>query len=258
MADPTQIHQILINLCANAGTRWRTPGRIEVAVAASSWAAARPRGSAAQQWRVRAVVITDTGCGMDDQTVKRIFEPFFTTKRQEDRLGCPSCSASCRRQADPSRATSVAASVTVYSAAKPAVGDAEPMRQAAHGRGERLLLLDDAVELVRVMSRALERLGYRVTPFSDPRDALAAHRANPDSFDLIIADYEMPSVTGIDVAREMRLTRANAAIVLWSGRFTPEITSAAKRAGISHLVSKPCEPSELSRVIRGVIDRQFN
>jgi PAS domain S-box-containing protein len=264
MADPTQIHQILINLCANA---WHAmedaPGRIEVViegVVLSSRDAARIGGINGGE--CARLVVRDTGSGMDEATVKRIFEPFFTTKPVGKGTGLgmsvvlgivQTHQGGVTVESELGRGTTVAVYIP---GAISAVGAADPLPQVAHGRGERLLLLDDEVEVARVMSRALERLGYRVTAFSDPRDALAAYRDNPDSYDVIIADYEMPSVTGLDVAREMRQTRADAAIVLWSGRFAAEMASAAQRAGIERLVSKPCEPSELSRVIRDVLDRQ--
>jgi PAS domain S-box-containing protein len=261
LADPTQIHQILINLCANAWHAMEaTPGRIGIAVDAvvlGDREAARIGGISGGE--CARVSVTDTGGGMDDATLKRIFEPFFTTKPVGKGTGLGMSVVLGIVQTHQGGITVESAVgagtiVRVYiPAARSDIGVVEPSPATALGNGERLLLLDDEVELARVMSRALERLGYQVHSFSDPRGALTAFDRRPDTFDLVIADYEMPEVTGLDVARTMLRIRPDLPIVLWSGRFAADIDRVAAAIGIRRLVTKPCEPRELSRIISEIL-----
>ncbi len=261
LAEPTQLHQILINLCANA---WHaleeSPGRIEIGVDAvmlTDADAARIGGISAGE--CARLTVTDNGCGMDEEMLKRIFEPFFTTKPVGKGTGLGMSVVLGIVQSHHGGITidstvGKGTTVRVYiPAARSAIGAIEPLRQAVLGHGERLLLLDDEIALARVVSQALERLGYRVQAFSDPRDAIRAFQADPLQFDLVIADYEMPEITGLDVAKAITQVRPELPIVLWSGRFVPDIDQAAGEIGVKRLVTKPCEPSELSRIVGEVL-----
>ncbi len=263
LADPTQMHQILINLCANA---WHAmdggPGRIGIRIepVGLTHNDALRIGGIRPGEAVR-LTVSDNGSGMNDEQLKRIFEPFFTTKPVGKGTGLgmsvvlgivQSHGGGIAIESGVGRGTSVHVYIP---AARDAVVENEPSPAAVMGRGERLLLLDDERAVATVVAQGLERLGYHVRMFTDVRAALAALEANPRAFDLVIADYEMPEATGLDVTRTVRRLRPELPVIVWSGRFAPDIHDIAQAAGVTRLVTKPCEPSELSRIIGDVLRR---
>lgn len=262
LADPTQMHQILLNLCANA---WHAledgPGRITVAldgVTLSKTAVARIGGIGAG--RYARFTVSDTGRGMDEATVKRIFDPFFTTKTvgKGTGLGMSVVHGIVRGHnggisidTEPGQGTIVRVYLPAATGESGAIVETMPVQV---GRGEHVLLVDDEESIVRVMSRILERLGYRTSSYSRPHEAIAAFRLEPGEYDAVITDFEMPEITGLDVAREMLGLRPDARILLWSGRFRDEVRGEAAALGIKALITKPCPTSVLSQVLRETLD----
>jgi CheY-like chemotaxis protein len=126
----------------------------------------------------------------------------------------------------------------------------------AHGEGKRVLYVDDDESIVFLMTRLLERQGYRVSGYTDARTALAAARADPAQFDLAVTDYNMPGMSGLDLARSLREIRADLPIAVASGYITDELREQAPTAGVSELVYKPNTAEELceavARLARGL------
>lgn len=119
------------------------------------------------------------------------------------------------------------------------------------GQGQHILCVDDDEAIVYVTMRVLERLGYRVTGQLHPLKALEIFTGDPNSFDLVITDLQMPALSGPDLAREIRKIRTEIPIVFTSGCIRPEDTSAAEALGTSALIGKPASIDEL----RGVLAR---
>ncbi len=256
-ADSTQMHQILLNLCANA---WHAmedaPGLIQVGLKAVTLTASEAeRIGGLTRGRFVCLTVTDNGRGMDDATMKRVFDPFFTTKTVGKGTGLGmsvvhgivrSHQGGISLTSEPGRGTVV----TVYlPAAKTPAREAVEEPPVVRGHGEHILIIDDEESIVRVESRILERLGYRVTGFLAPLEALKAFRVTPDAFDLVMTDYEMPEMTGLGVAREISRLRPGTPIVLCSGRFREDAREEAEAAGIGRFVTKPCGASVLSRAV---------
>jgi PAS domain S-box-containing protein len=252
-ADPTQVHQIIMNLCTNA---WQAtggrPGRIVVELGGSVTAATD--GAARRRWaRLR---VSDDGHGMNAATVDQIFDPFFTTKAPGEGTGLglsvvhglvKDHGGSIRVESTPGRGSTFEILLPAADSEIEAPAAAGPL--PADGRGRRLLFLDDEGVLVRSMESLLRRAGYEVRAFTDPDDLLAAFRADPARYDLILTDYNMPRLSGLDVARMVRAIRPELPVVLLSGYVSERLRVEAAALGINQLLHKPCSLDELRAVI---------
>ncbi len=272
LADATQVEQVLLNLCANA---WQVvqerghAGVIEVRLDAHVVAAARPKqperrsmgGRAAlRPGRYARLTVRDNGSGMDEATRARIFEPFFTTKPAGEGTGLGLAvvhgivqghEASIEVQSAPGKGASF--SVYFPAATAPAAAAPAPARTQdtvpGHGGGEHILCVDDDESIVFLITRLLERQGYRVSGYTDPHAAVAAVRAAPGEFDLVVTDYNMPGMSGLEVARALRQIRADLPVALASGYITEALRAEAPAAGVIDLIYKPNTADELCRAV---------
>ncbi len=265
LADATQIHQVLLNLCTNS---WHAmegkPGRIAVSLAPITLTqllhspyTALPPGHYA------CLSVRDTGCGMDPDTVARIFDPFFTTKPAGLGTGLGLSVALGIVQghdggivvnSHPGQGTTIS---LYFPATKAPVNTNLPVDTTPNQRQKRrchLLYLDDEEMLVDLVRAKLEPLGYRVTGYTKPTEALAAVGADPDGFDVVVTDYNMPGMSGIEVARALTRLRADLPVVLVSGYLSPETRKAAFDAEIKEIVYKPSMLQQLEEVVARLID----
>ena len=260
LADPTQIHQILFNLCTNA---WHAlgnqPGCIEICLSAVTFGSDDPdKPVALRPGPSACLAVRDTGSGMDAQTLEHIFEPFFTTKPPGEGtgLGLSVVHGIAQSHDGAVAVTSKPGAGTTFRLYFPAV-DAEltahspaPSAPAeCRGSGQHILYLDDEEPLVLLARRMLAQLGYRVTGFSHSADALQALRASPADFDLVVTDMNMPGPSGLNVAQEVHKIRPGLAVVLISGHVTDELKQQADRAGIRHVLYKPTSMLEFREVL---------
>ena len=196
------------------------------------------------------LTVTDTGMGMDAVTMARIFEPFFTTKPVGEGTGLglsvvygivQGHEGVIAVQSEPGQGTTF----TVYlPAADEATGGAQvPASSAARDLvvrdgGHRIMYIDDDEAQAFLVKRMLERRGFRVNAYTDQEEALTDMRADPQAFDLVLTDYNMPGLSGLDVAREVRLVRADLHVAVMSGFIGDELRSLAKEAGVQRLLFK--------------------
>ena len=265
LADSTQIQQVTINLVNNATQAMQdAPGRVDLRVDTvtldAAFAQAHPalRGlHAAHPGRTVRFSIADNGPGMDAATLGRIFEPFFTTKPIDEGTGLglsvvhgivQTHEGAITVDSQPGKGSTF----TVYLPtvqAEVADAPAEPDTEAAIAEvetsdGRRILYLDDDASLVSLVTRLLGRRGYRVSGFIDQQEALAAIRANPAAFDLVVTDYNMPGMSGLDVARETRAIRADLPVAVASGFVDEELQVQAGGAGVRELIFKASAAEE--------------
>ncbi|MES2641672.1 MAG: PAS domain S-box protein [Myxococcota bacterium] len=256
--DETQVHQALLNLGTNA---WHAlngkPGRVEIQVAPVEVDAelARKHPGLHPGPYVR-LTVRDSGMGMEISTLERIFEPFFTTKPlgQGTGLGLSvvhgivlSHGGAVTVTSSPGRGTTFAIylpAAAVEEAAPPPV-PATPAR----GRGRHVLYLDDEETLVYLVTRILERSGYLVSGFTRPEDALAAIRANPAAYDLVVTDFNMPGASGLHVAAQVRAIRPDLPVAMASGYITEDLRERALRVGVQEVIYKPNTVEELCETI---------
>ncbi len=259
-ADASQIHQVIINLCTNA---WHaienSVGRIEIRLERVELGIDRTG------WRVDVLpgfyarlVVSDTGRGIDPGILDHIFEPFFTTRARGrgTGLGLAVVHGIVKSHDGAIHVTSEVGRGATFELLFPETAPppvvAEPPSETpapARGSGEHILYLDDEAPLVFLASRALERIGYRVTGFTDPNEAVAAFRKNPGQFDVVVTDQNMPGSSGLDVAHVFLSLRPDLPVLLTSGYLSDELKSNARAAGVAALIYKPNTVVELREAI---------
>ncbi len=254
-ADPTQIHQLIVNLCTNASHDMKEHGgilRVELCGLLVTAADANAIPQLKEGPSVR-LTVTDSGCGIGPEILGRIFEPFFTTKGPGEGtgLGLSVVHGIVRTHGGAVTVKSVVGKGTTFHVYLPAVQAKPDPTKSVHeksvpGRGQDLLVVDDESTLINLTRRLLERLGYRVTGFSSPTEALAEFQANPRRFDAIITDYAMSGMTGLDLARSVRLIRPEIPIILTSGHLSPQDNERANKIGISAFLPKPTNMEDLA------------
>jgi PAS domain S-box-containing protein len=263
MANPAQMHQVIMNFCTNAAHAMSSRGgTLEVRVVDVDVDEAIARAhSRLHKGPYVKLSVRDSGHGMNDTVMKRIFDPFFTTKGPGEGTGMGL-----------SVVDGIVAShggvVTVES--RPGIGstfhtwfprveapqlEEERVRQRMPSGKERILFVDDEDIVLRFGESTLNRLGYRIALYRDPVEALEAFRESPASFDLIITDQMMPKMTGYELARAVRAVRADIPIILFTG-FSADVTDKEfQEAGINEIVMKPVIAMELATTIRGILDK---
>jgi PAS domain S-box-containing protein len=259
LANATQVHQIVMNLCTNAAHAMRgRQGKITVSVAQIELSphAPKPHVDLGPGRYVR-LVISDTGHGMDAATLRRIFEPFFTTKSlgEGTGLGLSVVHGIVKEYGGAVVVESELGKGTKFTIYLPALSGTElqPLAESAEiprGRGERILFVDDEVVLGTASRKMLERLGYGVTLFHSSVAALAAFRQGPDAFAALVTDYTMPEMTGVELIREVHAIRPLLPVIMVSGSSGPLDPDDMRRVGMRELLSKPLGYAALAHALR--------
>ena len=260
LADPTQIHQILMNLCTNAAHAiGAANGELDVTVSEVTVDGQfLLRFPEMRPGRHLCLSVGDTGQGMEQPVLERIFEPYFTTKGVGKGTGLglavvrgivTSYGGAITVDSEPGTGTIFR---VYFPAATGTIEAAGNQRQIATGHG-RILLVDDEELLVQLGADILTSLGYEVEARTDSLEALAAFREQPDSFALVITDMTMPGLTGKDLARELLVIRPQLPIILCTGfsEFVNEQQSDA--LGIRAFIHKPYSIASLAEVIHKVL-----
>ncbi len=262
LADPTQLHQILMNLCVNADYAMRqTGGILEVAVARIEVDAAFAATDALLQpgSHVR-LTVRDTGSGMSPKVMARIFEPFFTTKGIGEGTGMglaivhgivTSYGGAMTVESRPGEGSTFAIYLPQLEAPA-AVETSEVAEALPQGHGC-ILYVDDEELLVYLGREMLESLGYEVTATTSSVEALETFGAMPQRFDLVITDQTMPTLTGENLTKELRRIRADIPIILCTGFSHVIDAEKAKAMGLNAFCMKPLDIGELARTIERVL-----
>jgi PAS domain S-box-containing protein len=257
VGDPTQLHQIVMNLCTNAIHAMGERGTLTVAVDEAQVAAdvgfSHTTLHAGSYARLK---VQDTGTGMEPTTLSRLFEPFFTTKEVGKGTGLglslvygivTDSSGAIDVQSQPGRGSCF----TIYlpRVDSPPAADSAQQAPVARGNGERVLLVDDEEALLAVTSEVLKRLGYEPAAFPDGAAALAEFQKQPERFDAVIADEVMPGLSGTELATALRGRGASLPILLVSGYIGPMMAQRAAAAGIDEILKKPVQSRELAAAL---------
>lgn len=262
-ADPSQIQQVIMNLCTNAAYAMRgTPGSIDISLQVITFGSADLPEADMQPGDYLVLSVKDTGCGMDEEIKKRIFEPFFTTKPlgEGTGLGLPVAYGIVKNHKG---------NITVYS--EPGKGsifrvyipkadtgawmEAEPSKPIPRGN-ERILFVDDEEFIVNTIRNMLEHLGYKVTALLDSQEALKLFSADPSQFDLVMMDQTMPFMTGETLGKEMMRIRPDIRVILCTGYSDMISSEKATAMGFRGFIMKPFTVREGAELVRRVLDQK--
>lgn len=261
-ADPTQMQQVVMNLCTNAVQALGEEGgllRLELENVELG-----PEDLAGQAGVLPGpyllLTVTDTGCGMHPEVAARIFEPFFTTKGPDrgTGLGLAVVHGIVHAHGGFIRVYSEPGRGSTFKVFLPrAEGEAEADTAAAPPLptgSETILFVDDEVPLAELGRGLLSGLGYRVEVRTAPLEALAAFQSVPSRYDLVITDLAMPQMNGLRLARELFLIRPDVPVILCTGFGEPEEEGKAHALGIRAVLYKPLLRRELAEAVRRVLD----
>ncbi len=260
--DPTQIHQIVMNLCTNAAHAMPSGGLLTVRLSRVELGPANTAAlSGISPGAYLLMQVTDTGQGMSPEVMEHIFEPYFTTKKEGEGtgLGLSVIHGIVRRHGGAITVESLPDEGTTFRVYLPRIeqnpGQKRPLPENPLPRGsESILFIDDEQALVDIGLQMLEYLGYQVSVRTSSTEALQLFCSQPQRFDLVITDMTMPNMTGDELARRITEIRPGMPVMLCTGfseRITPENIH---HLGIRKLVMKPLSLRELACDIREVLD----
>jgi len=262
-ADATQIHQILMNLCTNAGHAMREAGGIlEVSLSDveldTEFAA---QNSEILPGFYQILSVSDTGHGISANEMEKIFDPFYTTKRPDEGTGMglsvvhgivKSHGGAIKVYSELGKGSSF----NVYLPIIASVIEQKVEVEEALPRGsEHILFVDDEKPLVDIGKHILEQLGYRVTTRTSSIEALELFRAKSDEFDLVITDMTMPNMSGDELAREMIRIKPEIPVIICTGYSARINQQQAAAMGIRAFVIKPVLKREIVTTVREVLDQ---
>ncbi|MBN2106321.1 MAG: PAS domain S-box protein [Deltaproteobacteria bacterium] len=264
LADPIQIHQLLMNLCTNAGHAMKESGGVlEINLHNMHFS-----DTDVQEYPLLksgdylCLAVRDTGCGISDSNMEHIFEPYFTTKEPSEGtgLGLAVVHGIVRKYSGDIRVTSEVGkgtSVNIYLPVVARETESKIEIASAIPRGtEHILFVDDEDALVKTSKIILERLGYRVTGLTSSEQALALFNKTPDAFDLLITDKTMPELSGFDLVQAMKTQRPDMPMILCTGVSIKSDFEKVQEIGINAFILKPFNKQELACIIRDVLDRR--
>ncbi len=263
LADPTQIHQLLINLCTNAAHAMRERGGIltvglETVVPDKTVLAAQAELKPEPYERM---TVTDTGEGMDPATLERIFEPFFTTKEVGQGTGMglamvhgivKAHGGAVEVRSEPGKGSTFQIYLPLTEAHAEEAESAQPAPSPVGV--EHILLVDDEESVMHIEKRMLERLGYKVTADTSSTRALEVFKSGPNDFDLVLTDQTMPQMTGLDLAQRLFDIRSDIPVIICTGYSTEISPESIGETGIKRVLMKPLAIREVAEAVRRVLD----
>lgn len=265
-ADPTQIHQVIMNLCTNAYHAMEETGGelivgLDEKIMSQADMVAYPNLSCGGGVYL-VLTVSDSGCGMAEDVVERIFDPYFTTKAEGKGTGLGLATAysivhSCNGDI---RVKSIPGGGTCFTILLPAVQgedgiEKQDMDLGRHmaGPGEHLLVVDDDPDIALMCEEGFKLLGYQVDAFSSSREALAFFKENHGEIDLVVTDQTMPGKTGMELARSMLEIKKEMPIILCSGYAGAINKKIVEKAGIKRFIMKPVTIGSLSRQVQQLL-----
>jgi PAS domain S-box-containing protein len=262
MADPGQIHQVVMNLCTNAYHSMRELGgvlevRLEAVEVNAELAQAHPHLH--KNGPYIRLTVKDTGHGMGPWVLERIFEPYFTTKGpgEGNGLGLTMVHSIVSSLGGAIMVDSEIGQGSTFQIYFPRidrviklVDDAEP---ATSPEGGHILFVDDEKQIVQINQKILEHFGYQVSAYTSSLEALAAFRDHPEKFALVITDLIMPEMNGLELAEEIMRLRPNFPLILCTGFTETVAAEQAKKQGVREYLMKPITAANLVKAIQRIL-----
>lgn len=261
-ADPTQLHQIVMNLCTNAAQAMRgLSGQLGISLSRRAGSQGIPcvMGAELPPGDYLCLVVKDTGCGIPTAALDKIFLPFYTTKGPGEGtgLGLSIVHGIVQGMGGGLQVHSEVGAGTEFRVFLPAATGPEqlqgPIGEALPPIQARLMLVDDEAPILEVLDEGLTALGFQVTRFVDPQEALRALTAAPAAFDLLITDQTMPHLSGLSLAQKVTGLRPGFPILLMTGSPSQFDLETVAPFGIREILLKPAPPSQVAQAIHRVL-----
>ena len=261
-ADPTQLHQIIVNLATNAKQAMADEsGILEIDVNTISFESdINDFYQDMQPGDYVRITVSDTGCGISDKFIKKIFEPYFTTKEKGEGTGLglsvvhgivKSHNGHITVYSELGKGTTFHVYLPLVSKASAGMSE-KPVEPLPTGI-EKILLVDDERPIAKMQAQHLERLGYTVTTRTSSHEALEVLQQSPEKFDLIITDMTMPNLTGDKLAEKIKAICKDIPIILCTG-FSEKINVRGEIPGIDGFLMKPVDKLKIAKMVRKVLD----
>ncbi len=263
--DPTQLNQVLLNLCVNARDAMPDGGKLAIVARnaeVDAQFAALNRG--ATPGRHVVLEVTDTGCGISRENINRIFDPFFTTKEsgKGTGLGLSTTLGIVRShggflhvQSEPGQGSTFGVYLPALQEVAPVAAPAAPVRDLPRGNGELVLVVDDEANVVEITRDTLQAFGYRVLTAADGAQAVALYAAHRQETALVVTDMMMPVMDGAALAAALRRIDPDVRIIGISGLNSQADTARGASGGIEHFLAKPFTAEALLRCVATVLSQ---
>jgi len=257
-ADPTQMSQVLMNLCTNAAHAMGENGGVLEVTLKNIEFEKQDEELEVKSGCYVALTVSDTGHGIEPEIADQIFDPYFTTKEVGTGMGLSvvhgivkSCHGVITVQSEPGKGSMFQVLLPVF--------ESEIQQKAREPEAlpignEKILFIDDEESIVKMVRRILERLGYQVETRTNPVEALELFRSGPDRFDLVITDMTMPKIAGEKLVKEILNIRANMPIILCTGYHEKISEEKTGELGVKALVLKPFVVRDFTLTVRKVLD----
>ncbi|MCP3930919.1 MAG: response regulator, partial [Bacteroidetes bacterium] len=261
-ADPTQVHQIAMNLITNAYHAVEPSGdEIIVKLSEINCNVYDLQGTSLSPGFYAVLAVSDNGVGIDPTVLEKIFEPYFTTKEQGKGtgLGLSVVYGIVKEHKGDIKVDSEIGNGTTFTIYLPMIEKSKLSKSLGTAEQnptgtERILIVDDEISVARLEKQMLERLGYTVIEYSSSQLALDAFKQAPDSYDLVISDMTMPDMTGDRLAQKLISIRSDIPIIICTG-FSERIDSGKSEAiGIKGFLMKPVVKLEMAQMVRKVLN----
>ena len=265
LADPTLIHQIIMNLCTNASHAMEKKGGI-LEVNLSLNQSKQIPGFDSQKMQAKDFLILkvkDTGYGIPEDLIDKIFDPYFTTKNIGEGTGLGlsvvqgivrTCGGEITVASKPDKGTEFTVLFPVAEGGKDQNADDEPTM--IEGGDESILLIDDEPSVLKVEQRILRKLGYNVTIENDSEKALEKIKREPEKFDLVISDMTMPKMNGATLAEKAMRANPDLPVIICTGYSNRITKEEIRRLGVKALVYKPLSVPSIESEIRKIFNHE--
>ncbi len=262
MADPTQIQQILLNLCSNAKQAMlKSGGTLDISLAELQQTGEEASHKSMPPGSYLHLLVTDSGTGISQESLTRIFDPFFTTKPigEGTGLGLAVVHGIVKNHMGSIEVRSIVGQGSSFSILFPVSNTAPEIKTdestAIIPRGcEHILVVDDEVNILSIRKRLLSGLGYKVSIFSSSLKALDAFSKDPSQYDLLLTDMTMPDMDGRELRQRVHDIRPGIPVILCTGHSELINKRKAAQDGFRAFLEKPIKPSTMANILRRILD----
>lgn len=263
MADPTQIHQVAMNLLTNAYHAMQEEGGV-LTISLQNENVTENTGLELSPRPHVVLTVEDTGGGIEDESLEKIFNPYYSTKPLGKGTGLGlsvvyGIVKNYKGDIEVESEVGVGTRFKVYIPAmeeEQVIVDPRLMEQLELAGSEKILLVDDEGMILDMEQRLLTRYGYQVDPYGSSREALDKLLEDPSAYDLLITDMTMPEITGDNLTKEVRKVNKEMGIIICTGFSETMSAERATEIGADGLLMKPVGGMEMARMVRDVIDRK--